>query len=149
MVFLPRVVTDDPWAEENPGARLLIDANFSTIWAEQSQWSASALKALFNSAWARALMEASGTPLGGGALKLEAAHLRHLPVPEFSDADRAELARLGAKLSPDDLATLAKVDAVILRALGIAELSESLSSIAGKLTDVGQRLRGQRQRTEA
>jgi len=60
---------------------ILIDANFSTVWAENSRWRARSIEALLNSSWARACMEAIGTPMGGGALKLEATHLRRLPMP--------------------------------------------------------------------
>ena len=60
---------------------ILIDANFSTFWTQQPEWSIDVLTAFLNSVWCRVIMEAVGTPLGGGALKLEAVHLRRMPVP--------------------------------------------------------------------
>ena len=85
--FVPRVVHHIPRTYANAGRKLLVDANFSTFWSDREGWSSKALSALLSSAWCSTLMETTGTPLGGGALKLEASHLRQLPVPLFtSDA---------------------------------------------------------------
>jgi hypothetical protein len=81
--FIPRVIHGAVHAECNLDPPILIDANFSTIWADDG-WTPAALKALFASSWCRLMMEAIGTPLGGGALKLEAAHLRSVPLPPCS-----------------------------------------------------------------
>ena len=59
-------------------------------------------------------MEALGTPLGGGALKLEATHLRHLPVPAFSERNKAELDALGKRLIKDDSTVQMEVDKIVL-----------------------------------
>ena len=80
-VAIPRVNHGLPWAEANPQRKLLVDANFATVWAPERAWTPYALKALLNSTWCRVAMEALCTPMGGGALKVEATHLRRLPVP--------------------------------------------------------------------
>ena len=89
--FGPRINHGVAWVENNCDSAILIDANFSTFWAPQGRWTRHALKALLDSAWCRTFMEALGTPFGGGALKLEATHLRHLPVPVLSGSARQEV----------------------------------------------------------
>ena len=81
--FVPRIIHSVPQVYANASPALLIDANFSTFWTETDGWTAPGLTALLNSTWCRAVMEGSGTPLGGGALKLEAVHLRRMPVPHL------------------------------------------------------------------
>jgi hypothetical protein len=117
LAFVPRVIGGEPRTEKNFPERILIDANFTTIWCEDGKWSAAALKALFNSTWCIAYMEAIGTPLGGGALKLEAAHLRQLRIPNFSDAQRAHLSKLGDLFGPYDATLRRQIDTLVLGVL--------------------------------
>lgn len=114
-VAIPRVNHGPPWAEANCRRRLLVDANFATIWGA---WPPHALKALLNSAWCRAAMEALCTPMGGGALKVEATHLRRLPLPRLSKQQRAALAIVGRELTRNASTAQAAVDAIVLGALG-------------------------------
>lgn len=123
--FVPRINHDRPWVEVNLAPPILIDSNFSTFWAPDGRWTRHALKAFLNSVWCRAAMEALGTPLGGGALKLEATHLRHLPVPALSDADKVELDAMGKRLTRDSSAVQRKVDRIVLSAL-FARVPEAL-----------------------
>lgn len=115
--FAPRVNQRTPWVECNLDAPLLIDANFSTFWAPNGNWSRFALKALLNSVWCRAYMEVAGTPLGGGALKLEATHLRQMLVPPVSLEGRAALDAAGRKLSRNSASVQAQIDHVVLQSL--------------------------------
>lgn len=85
--FIPRINQQTPVSVPNISPPILIDANFSTVWTENSCWTTRSIVALLNSSWSRACMEAIGTPMGGGALKLEATHLRRLPVPIIDDKD--------------------------------------------------------------
>ena len=94
--FVPRINQSQPLVDENDSPPALVDANFSTLWGALPPWTGPALGALFNSSWSRACMEALGTPLGGGALKLEATQLKQLPVPLFSKEDIGWLARAGS-----------------------------------------------------
>ena len=112
--FVPRVIHGCPRTYPNPDPRLLVDANFSTLWSDAVYWTADLLTALLNSTWCRVLMEAMGTRLGGGALKLEASHLRKLPLPHLTDEALAQVrsvAYSGAECSQ------LRVDRIVLGAL--------------------------------
>lgn len=115
-VFTPRINHGTPTVALNMQPPILIDANFSTAWSEEESWTSHALYALFNSTWCRAGMEAGGTPLGGGALKLEATHIRQLPVPLLADGDRQRLDVLGRKLVASGSATQHSLDMFMLAA---------------------------------
>ena len=116
-VFVARINHGLPWVETNLDPPVLIDANFSTFWPVQGGWTYHALKALLNSVWCRAFMEASGTPFGGGALKLEATHLRQMAIPILSDAAKRELSKAGMELTKNAAEIQRRVDAIILDAL--------------------------------
>jgi hypothetical protein len=116
--FVARVIHQVPWAECNSDPAVLIDANFSTFWpSSRAEWTRYSLKALLNSVWCRTFMELLGTPLGGGALKLEATHLRHMAVPRVDDAERRALTAAGEHLTRDSHGAHAEIDAVVLRAV--------------------------------
>lgn len=114
LAFVPRINHGTPWTEANHSTSVLIDANFSTFWSDDNGWTSSGLKALLNSVWARACMEAIGTTMGGGALKLEAAHLRQLPIPRFDSVQKNNLNDLGAGLKRDSVAVLEEIDRLVL-----------------------------------
>lgn len=123
-VLLARVNSATPKAYLNKDRECLIDANFSTMWTKPtSKWSANALLAFMNSAWAQAMVERSGTVMGGGALKVEATHLRRFPIPSLSEDQLRWLDGLGARIakgtSTDE--SIAAIDAVIAAALGCDE----------------------------
>ena len=89
--FVPRIIHGAPVVYSNSELPIVIDANFSTFWPVQRKWKPESLAAVLNSVWCRAVMEAIGTPLGGGALKLEAVHIRKMPVPRLDEATIQEL----------------------------------------------------------
>ena len=115
--FAPRVNQGTPWIECNTDPPLLIDANFSTFWTSDGNWTRFALKALLNSVWCRAFMESAGTPLGGGALKLEATHLRQMAVPVLTNEARSALDAAGRKLTRESEDVQAHIDRIILKAI--------------------------------
>lgn len=115
-IFTPRINHSTPAVALNTQPPVLIDANFSTLWAEQRRWTAHALYALFHSSWCRAAMEAAGTLLGGGALKLEATHIRQVPIPALSDRDCERLAALGQQLAAGVPSARHQIDMFILTA---------------------------------
>ena len=123
-VLLPRVNGATPRAYLNEGRECLVDANFSSLWIHStSKWTSAALVAFMNSGWAQALIECSGAVMGGGALKVEASHLRRLPVPLISEGDIQDLNDLGERLrlmqdDADALEIQRKVDLVLERSLG-------------------------------
>src|SRR5205807_10454460 len=99
-VFMARVNDDSPCAYLNASSsRALIDANFSTLSLSTTQISAEALFALLNSIWVKSLLEVIATPMGGGALKVEAAHLRILPLPSLDCESITRLGGLGQNLA--------------------------------------------------
>jgi hypothetical protein len=130
--FAARINHGLPWIEANFDPPLLIDANFSTFWpSEGSCWTPSGLKALLNSIWCRAFMETLGTLLGGGALKLEATHLRQLVIPILSDVAKDDLDAAGKQLTKTSTDVQARVDAIVLNAV----LSHTSSPLALQLAD--------------
>jgi hypothetical protein len=145
--FVPRIIHELPWVESNRDPAILIDANFSTFWTTGKDWSRYALKALLNSTWCRTFMEALGTPLGGGALKLEATHLRHLPVPVLSPAARGKLDKAGRQLTRDTSSLRSVIDEAILTSvlanhpsgLSIAGLTHAMNERAHNLSSARQR----------
>lgn len=123
-VLLARVNGATPKAYLNESRSCLIDANFSTMWVlPESRWTPRCLLAFMNSAWAQAVIECSGAVMGGGALKVEAAHLRRLPVPVIDEESLRELDELGGDLialrsDEDGGQVLEKIDAIVAEALG-------------------------------
>jgi len=117
LVYVPRVNHGTPWSECNMDPPILVDANFSTFWTSNHGWSRFSVKALLNSVWCRAFMEASGTPLGGGALKLEATHLRQMLIPVLSESALAALDEAGRRLLKGADGIRAQVDRIVLQAL--------------------------------
>lgn len=102
-LFVPRVNYLHPRVMMNAREPVIIDANFSTIWLEgESGLDAHALLAFLNSTWAIAVMELTAAVMGGGALKLEATHLRRLPVPRFTAEQWANLSAFGRVLTKDE-----------------------------------------------
>ncbi len=145
--FVARINHGVPWVEANCDPSLLIDANFSTIWARERGWTRYALKALLNSVWCRAFMEALGTPLGGGALKLEATHLRQMLVPRLTDGAKAALDAAGENLSRNSAAIQTQIDAVVLQAILPEKMAASgLPELAADMAARADIMRGLRQR---
>ncbi|MCA8238559.1 N-6 DNA methylase [Burkholderia cenocepacia] len=119
-VLLARVNSATPKAYLNEARACLIDANFSTMWTmEKSQWTAPALLAFMNCAWVQAVIECSGAVMGGGALKVEATHLRRLPVPPLDESRLRQLTDLGERLAKggDVQDTMAAIDTIVGQAL--------------------------------
>ena len=87
--------------------RLIIDANFITLIPSHSRLSAMRLWLWFNANAFRVICELNGAPLGGGALKLEAATLCRIPLPrevlEVEEAVFDELARMLEKPKLSDV----------------------------------------------
>ena len=147
--FVPRISQGTPRAECNTRPPLVIDANFATFWAVDDRWSPFAIKALLNSVWCRAYMEAAGTPLGGGALKLEATHLKGMPLPRLTDDAQSVLQSVGQQLGHghDALELQAQVNRTVLQAMFPRETSEvALGELAVHMVDRTAALCAARQR---
>jgi len=151
-IFVARVNSGTPWFILNVQPPILIDANFSTIYGNSKAMSPIALLALLNSTWCRACTEFIGTPMGGGALKLEATQLRHLPLPVLPPEAMSPLQMLGEQLatstnSRSEELTLA-IDRIVLGALipSSETVEASLSRLRSLIADrCAQRSRAPRE----
>ena len=112
--FIPRVLDHAPRTYANTSPSLLIDANFSGLWPNEREWSPDLLAAFLGSTWCRTLMEATGTRMGGGALKLEAAHVKQLPVPHLSGETFEHLDAVASRRTSSEQPL---IDTIVLRAL--------------------------------
>lgn len=104
------------YIRQEPGAPIAVDANFVTLWGTDSRAAAIAF-ALLNSTWTKCCLECVCTVMGGGALKLEAAHLKKLRFPRYSDAELDMLERLGRELMDGG-----SMDGSLLRDIDLAAL---------------------------
>ena len=93
-------------------------------------------------------MEALGTPMGGGALKLEATQLRRMQVPILSEAQRAGLDAAGREPGRAQLSRLPPADEIVMGALcaGMAE-GPSLADLAKTLERRASTLAAARRRS--
>lgn len=145
--FVPRINQGVPLVGENDTPPVLIDANFSTLWGVCPSWTCPALCALLNSSWSRACMEALGTPLGGGALKLEATQLKKLPIPMLDAGDIGWLERTGRALQCTGATDSESVDSFVLKkVLGHKMAPRTIESTNRDLREVTKDLCNSRQR---
>lgn len=147
-LYLPRVCGGRPAPYANSGGSLVIDANFSTLWPSgahpgASRLGAPAMLALLSSSWVWSCLEASATVLGGGALKIEATHLRRLPLPVLDDDAAGRLSALGSQLM-DGKDVAGAIDSAVWAALALPESSESSESSRGNLQALARRLLARR-----
>ncbi len=133
-LFVARVNSGHPRTILNAPERALIDANFSTLWVEnQGKVDSLALLALLNSSWCIAAMELTASVMGGGALKLEATHIRRLPIPELDAVQIRRLSYLGGRLvsTHDAEATMHDIDTLMIDALvGSTQLAAKRSQLS-------------------
>ncbi len=147
--FVPRINQGVPWVVVNPDCQMVIDANFSTLWGTRKIWTPYALCGLLNSSWVRACMEAIGTPMGGGALKLEAAHLCQLPVPQIEEADIRRIDDLARSLpiaAGEPAECLDRLDAIVVNAILHFTAQCDIESMVRKLRETMNGLQLARQR---
>lgn len=145
--FVARVNHKRPWVEVNLDPPVLIDANFSSIWSTRGVWTRFGLKAMLNSVWCRTLMEALGTPLGGGALKLDASHIRRMPIPQLSEQAIRNLNKAGKELTQESPGVQAAIDDIVLRGVvGSGVQERELRSLSTNLEARSRRLHLERQR---
>lgn len=138
--FVARIVHDTPIVYANTEQRTLIDANFSTFWTKKAEVTNRALAAFLSSSWCQIVMEATGTPLGGGALKLEAAHLKSMLVPKPRSIEWTQLDELAQIV--DDKTKKDAVDRLVLRSLLPSDCSPGLiDHFTGSINEHITRLR--------
>src|SRR5699024_9444581 len=118
-IFIPRVNNFHPKAILNIDSTV-VDANFSTLWlTQESAVDEYAMLAFLNSTWTKAFVEIVGSVMGGGALKLEATHLRRLPVPTMGKNEWQQLSLLGQKFinKNENQGLLNEINLIIFRAI--------------------------------
>ncbi|MBI1278445.1 MAG: N-6 DNA methylase [Anaerolineaceae bacterium] len=99
-LFMARINGARPKTFLNIGRNSLIDANFSTFWLDaRTALDVYNILALLNSSWCCAALELSASIMGGGALKVEATHLRRLPMPNLDAIQYKNLSYLGNRLA--------------------------------------------------
>ena len=84
-----------PQSEENP---IAVDANFVTLWGSSEETIKICL-ALLNSTWSKCYLELLCTVMGGGALKIEASHVRQLLFPKLSRRQLQRLSKYGITIA--------------------------------------------------
>jgi N-6 DNA Methylase len=132
-LYLARVNHGHPVPYLNPGRSLVVDANFTTLWPDPGAPGAHAVLALLSSSWVQACLEASATVLGGGALKVEATHVRRVPVPAL---DWGRLAELGARLAGGAAEPVNEIDRLVTAAVlpgATGDTVERLNRLAASL----------------
>jgi DNA modification methylase len=142
-LLIPRVNNLCPRVVVNPGREVIVDANFSTLWAsEPGSLDPHAMLAVLSSDWSHAVFEASATRMAGGALKLEAAHLRRLPLPASLRDVEQQLVALGRRMieGSDQPAVREEINEIIRDSLGLSETS------AKAIADLAVRLQRERSR---
>ena len=145
--FVPRINSGCVWADTNFDTPILIDANFSTFWSTREMWTRFALKALLNSTWCQTLMEALGTPLGGGALKLEASHLRRMPIPRLSEVELDVLDSVVRNCDSHSTENQSIIDRIIFSAVLGKDMKEDiLTNLVATMSERADKLRRERQR---
>jgi len=127
---------------------IVVDANFSTLWTVTGcKQKVYAMFALLNSTWIQCCLEEIATVMGGGALKVEAAHIRKLLLPFPTDELIASLFLLGKRLAkceiPEINNIILEIDKTVLHSLlgssNILEKCVSLRDYLQSKVDVRQR----------
>ncbi len=108
---------------------IVVDANFSTLWTVTGgKQHVYAMFALLNSTWTQSYLEAIATVMGGGALKVEASHIRKLLLPFPTDKLIASLSHLGKRLAEGDNSEMgniiSEIDHMVLRSLLSSEVAQ-------------------------
>lgn len=78
-------------------ASVVVDANFSTLWGS-SEKNIKIAMAILNSSWSKCYLELISTVMGGGALKVEASHIKKLLFPPLSQTQMDMLADCASKI---------------------------------------------------
>ena len=135
-IFVPRVNNQHIRAIANAGRETLVDANFATLWPAENVAAApspEAIALILNSTWSTAVLEEIGTVLGGGGLKVEASHLRRLPLPALESDDWQALDRLGTEFlaNPRGAEVIRDAtDALVFRAVAATDWRSSREQFA-------------------
>lgn len=138
-LFTARVNYHSPTALLNQ-SEVVIDANFTTFWRPQDgALDPLIMLAILRSTWVQLMLETSGTVLGGGALKVEAAHFRRLPLPALSDNAKATLLTAGQGLLEGQEGSSDAIDEVLWSSLPGVQPKKAQALLIDVKTARGQR----------
>lgn len=116
---------------QNSEAPIAIDANMVTLWSGDER-NVRIMLAMLNSTWSKLSLELICTVMGGGALKIEASHLRKLLLPKLSKAKLDALEKAGEILiAAGDMADEIQdqIDKIIVSVFGDETLIERMRSL--------------------
>lgn len=119
-MFMARVNAGHPTAYPSSRSALVVDANFSTFWPTRTNAvGPKAMMALLSSTWVTCYLEATATVLAGGALKVEATHLRRLLVPFIEEEEFLRLSVLTGDLQKGTTSgdALHEIDKIVFESL--------------------------------
>lgn len=109
------------FVKQSKDSPIAVDANFVTLWSYDSTMQYF-IFALLNSTWFKCYMECISTVMGGGALKVEAAHVRKVLFPKYSTEQIELLTQCGKKLR-DKLVLSTElqdeIDTIVLKPFGL------------------------------
>ena len=89
--------TECLYVQQRAEMPIAIDANMVTLWGKNERGILSVF-ALLNSTWSKLFLELICTVMGGGALKVEASHLKKLLLPTLPEDKFDELEKAGLSL---------------------------------------------------
>ena len=90
---------------------IVVDANFVTLWGNSEENIKISL-ALLNSTWSKCCLELLCTVMGGGALKIEASHVRKLLFPKLDHCQLQRLLEYGIAIAKGQKITAELRDAI-------------------------------------
>ena len=85
------------YIQQSTETPIAIDANMVTLWG-RAERNILIVFALLNSTWSKLSLELTCTVMGGGALKVEASHLKKLLLPKLPQDKLDMLERVGETL---------------------------------------------------
>ena len=108
------------YVQQSTETPIAIDANMVTLWSKNERNILGAF-ALLNSTWSKLSLELICTVMGGGALKVEASHLKKLLLPKLPEDKLDELKKAGLSLVAEGKMTQSeqeKIDNIVASAFG-------------------------------
>jgi hypothetical protein len=94
---ISRVCGESPetlFIKQETDKEIVVDANFITL-CNADRCSQLITFAVLNSTWAKLFLEVTGTAMGGGALKIEASHVRKIVIPRIDNEKKKALESIG------------------------------------------------------
>jgi len=120
---ISRVCGESPetiFVKQSPEKEIIVDANFITLWNPDYHAQMRAF-VLLNSTWAKLFLEVTGTAMGGGALKIEASHVRKIVFPRIENERKKELENIGKKILKNriiDSKLQKQIDEIVISSFG-------------------------------